>query len=111
MILVFGCGGDRDQVKRPIMGEIAKKYSDVVVVTDDNPRSEDPKLIRKAILEACDTAIEIGDREQAIKYAIESISSSNDAILIAGKGHENYQIVGSKTFEFDDLKVAEKYLK
>ncbi len=111
MILVFGCGGDRDQGKRPIMGEIAKKYSDVVVVTDDNPRSEDPKLIRKAILEACDTAIEIGDREQAIKYAIESISSSNDAILIAGKGHENYQIVGSKTFEFDDLKVAEKYLK
>ncbi len=111
VIVVFGCGGDRDQGKRPIMGEIAKKYGDIVIVTDDNPRSENPKLIRNAIMQTCDTAIEIGDREQAIKYAVEAIVSADDAVLIAGKGHETYQIVGTKTFEFDDCKMAEKYLK
>ena len=110
VIVVFGCGGDRDQGKRPIMGEIAKKYGDVVIVTDDNPRSEDPKSIRNDIMQTCDMAVEIGDREEAIKYAIEAISSPNDAVLIAGKGHETYQIVGNKTSEFDDCKVAEKYL-
>ena len=110
IIVVFGCGGDRDQGKRPIMGEIAKKYGDVVIVTDDNPRSEDPKSIRNDIMQTCDMAVEIGDREEAIKYAIEAISSPNDAVLIAGKGHETYQIVGNKTSEFDDCKVAEKYL-
>ena len=110
VIVVFGCGGDRDQGKRQIMGEIAKKYGDIVIVTDDNPRSEDPKSIRNAIMQTCDTAIEIGDREQAIKYAIEAIASPDDAVLIAGKGHETYQIVGAKTFEFDDCLVAEKYL-
>jgi UDP-N-acetylmuramoyl-L-alanyl-D-glutamate--2,6-diaminopimelate ligase len=110
VIVVFGCGGDRDQGKRPIMGEIAKKHGDIVIVTDDNPRNEDPKSIRNAIMQTCDTAIEIGDREQAIKYAIEAISSPDDAVLIAGKGHEAYQIVGTETFEFDDCKMAEKYL-
>ncbi len=110
VIVVFGCGGDRDQGKRPIMGEIAKKYGDIVIVTDDNPRSEEPKSIRNAIMQTCDTAIEIGDREQAIKHAIEAISSPDDAVLIAGKGHEAYQIVGTETLEFDDCKIAEKYL-
>ncbi len=111
LIVVFGCGGDRDQVKRPIMGEIADKYSDLVIVTDDNPRNENPQLIRDEILKKCPRAIEISNREHAIEYAVKAISSTQDVLLIAGKGHEAYQIVGDRVFEFDDYKIAKKYLQ
>ncbi|MBN9565057.1 MAG: UDP-N-acetylmuramoyl-L-alanyl-D-glutamate--2,6-diaminopimelate ligase [Alphaproteobacteria bacterium] len=106
MICVFGCGGDRDRLKRPLMGRIACKYADRVIVTDDNPRSEDPASIRGQILQACDAnAIDIGGREDAIKYAIEQ-SGANDMVLILGKGHEHGQIVGHQVLPFDDVQVA-----
>lgn len=101
LYVVFGCGGDRDQSKRPIMGKIAKDNADIVIVTDDNPRSEEPSSIRKEVLVNCNTAIEIANREKAIKYAI-SCLSPGDNLVIAGKGHENYQIIGDKTIEFSD---------
>lgn len=110
IIIVFGCGGDRDREKRPIMGAIASKYADLTIVTDDNPRSENPISIRAAILASCPNAVEIGDRKQAIAYAIENITSPNDAVLIAGKGHETYQIVGDKVVDFDDFEIAKQHL-
>lgn len=111
IIVVFGCGGDRDKEKRPLMGAIAAKYADIIIVTDDNPRSEDPAQIRREIITACPDSLEIGDREQAIATAIHSINSPNDAVLIAGKGHENYQIVGDKVLTFDDAEIAKKHLQ
>lgn len=107
IFLVFGCGGDRDQEKRPIMGKIAREYADVVVVTDDNPRSEDPAIIRKAIISECKDAIEIADREEAIAFALSKLQPG-DNLLIAGKGHENYQIIGDKIIKFSD---SEKVLE
>ncbi|MBL4616106.1 MAG: UDP-N-acetylmuramoyl-L-alanyl-D-glutamate--2,6-diaminopimelate ligase [Robiginitomaculum sp.] len=110
VILVFGCGGDRDQKKRPLMGKIASEFADVVIVTDDNPRAENPQKIRTAILATAPDAIEIADREQAIAYAIER-SMKDDLIVIAGKGHEQGQIVGNQVFEFDDVQVARQLLE
>lgn len=102
LTVVFGCGGERDQIKRPIMGEIASKYADEVIITDDNPRGENPVKIREAIIAgAVAPVIEIGDREEAIKYAISQLASG-DNLLIAGKGHENYQLVGDKAIDFSD---------
>ncbi|NRA73765.1 MAG: UDP-N-acetylmuramoyl-L-alanyl-D-glutamate--2,6-diaminopimelate ligase [Rickettsiales bacterium] len=109
IIIVFGCGGDRDKGKRPEMGKVASNLADVVIVTDDNPRTEDPSTIRKGILKSCPDAINIGGREKAIKYAIQN-SKSDDLILIAGKGHEKFQIVFDKKIAFDDVEIAEKYL-
>ena len=103
--LVFGCGGDRDRGKRPEMGAIAARLADVVIVTDDNPRHEDPAAIRRAILDACPTALEIGDRRAAIAAAIERLRPG-DLLLIAGKGHETYQIVGEEVLPFDDAAVV-----
>jgi UDP-N-acetylmuramoyl-L-alanyl-D-glutamate--2,6-diaminopimelate ligase len=105
LIVVFGCGGDRDPGKRPIMGRIASQFADLVVVTDDNPRSEDPALIRQAIMAAAPEAIEIGDRARAIRDAIRHLSAG-DALLIAGKGHETGQIIGSEVLPFSDHEVA-----
>ncbi|MDI1346396.1 MAG: UDP-N-acetylmuramoyl-L-alanyl-D-glutamate--2,6-diaminopimelate ligase, partial [Pseudolabrys sp.] len=101
LIVVFGCGGDRDTGKRPIMGRIAHDNADRVIVTDDNPRSEEPGAIRAAILAAAPGAIEIGDRAQAIRTAIKELKSG-DVLLIAGKGHEIGQIVGGKVLPFSD---------
>ncbi|WP_182087164.1 UDP-N-acetylmuramoyl-L-alanyl-D-glutamate--2,6-diaminopimelate ligase [Aureimonas sp. ME7] len=101
VIVVFGCGGDRDRGKRPIMGEIAGRLADIVIVTDDNPRSEVPAEIRAAILEAVPSAEEIGDRRAAIRQAIGE-ARSGDTIIVAGKGHENGQTVGNATLPFSD---------
>ena len=101
LIVVFGAGGDRDTGKRPIMGRIAHDNADRVIVTDDNPRSEDPGAIRAAILAAAPGAIEIGDRAQAIRAGIAELKSG-DVLLIAGKGHEIGQIVGARTLPFSD---------
>ncbi|WP_273756326.1 UDP-N-acetylmuramoyl-L-alanyl-D-glutamate--2,6-diaminopimelate ligase [Bartonella sp. MM73XJBT] len=107
LILVFGCGGDRDQGKRPLMGKIAENKADIVIVTDDNPRTEIPKKIRQDILQAAPKAIEIADRGEAIAYAI-GLLKAGDTLIIAGKGHENGQIIGQKTYPFSDrLKVIE----
>jgi UDP-N-acetylmuramoyl-L-alanyl-D-glutamate--2,6-diaminopimelate ligase len=110
LIVAFGCGGDRDAGKRPIMGEIATRAADVVIVTDDNPRSENPAAIRAAILAAAPGAIEIGDRGEAIRAAV-AMLAAGDALLIAGKGHETGQIVGNLTLPFSDHEAARAALK
>ena len=113
LICVFGCGGDRDREKRPLMGKIAGKYSDVVYLTSDNPRSEDAASIlldiEVGIRDTTTNYYVITDREEAIKTAIEN-SSAGDCILIAGKGDEDYQIIGSTTIPFSDRLVVQKYL-
>jgi UDP-N-acetylmuramoyl-L-alanyl-D-glutamate--2,6-diaminopimelate ligase len=101
LIVVFGCGGDRDAGKRPQMGAIAARLADIPIVTDDNPRSEDPATIRRAILAACPGGREIGDRRAAIRAAAKLLAAG-DVLLIAGKGHESGQIVGARTLPFDD---------
>jgi UDP-N-acetylmuramoyl-L-alanyl-D-glutamate--2,6-diaminopimelate ligase len=101
LIVVFGCGGDRDAGKRPLMGAIASENADSVIVTDDNPRSENPKEIRAAILAAAKGAADIGDRAEAIKAGISALQPG-DVLLIAGKGHETGQIIGDKTLPFSD---------
>jgi len=112
VIILFGCGGDRDAKKRPIMGEIACKNADLVIVTDDNPRTENPALIRQEILQKCDRSktLEIADRKIAIAKAIE-ILQNGDVLIIAGKGHENYQIIGSQKFEFNESKIIKNAIK
>ncbi len=100
-MVVFGAGGDRDAGKRPLMGAIAVENADSVIVTDDNPRSENPQTIRAAILAAAKGAREIGDRASAIRAAIEDLAPG-DALLIAGKGHETGQIVGDRVLPFSD---------
>jgi UDP-N-acetylmuramoyl-L-alanyl-D-glutamate--2,6-diaminopimelate ligase len=105
LIVVFGAGGDRDTGKRPEMGAIAVQFADYVIVTDDNPRTEDPASIRAEILAAAPGAIEIAGRRDAIAAAIAE-SGPDDIILIAGKGHEQGQIVGDKVLPFDDVAVA-----
>jgi UDP-N-acetylmuramoyl-L-alanyl-D-glutamate--2,6-diaminopimelate ligase len=101
LVCVFGCGGDRDKGKRPIMGQIAAAKADVVIVTDDNPRSEKPEAIRAEILAGAPSAIEIGDRAEAIRTAVRGLATG-DVLLVAGKGHETGQIVGSKVLPFSD---------
>jgi UDP-N-acetylmuramoyl-L-alanyl-D-glutamate--2,6-diaminopimelate ligase len=101
LVVVFGAGGDRDAGKRPLMGAIAAENADTVIVTDDNPRSENPQAIRAAILDAAKGATEIGDRAEAIRAAISDLQPG-DALLIAGKGHETGQIVGNSTLPFSD---------
>jgi UDP-N-acetylmuramoyl-L-alanyl-D-glutamate--2,6-diaminopimelate ligase len=101
LVVVFGAGGDRDAGKRPLMGAIATENADSVIVTDDNPRSEKPDLIRSAILRAAKGAKEIGDRAEAIRTAIAALQAG-DALLIAGKGHETGQIVGDRVLPFSD---------
>jgi UDP-N-acetylmuramoyl-L-alanyl-D-glutamate--2,6-diaminopimelate ligase len=109
LVIVFGCGGDRDKGKRRVMGDKAANLADRVIVTDDNPRSEVPATIRREILQGCPKADEIGDRDQAIKAAIGGLQKG-DVLLIAGKGHESGQIVGTAVIPFNDVDVARKYL-
>ena len=110
IITLFGCGGDRDKEKRKSMGKLAKEFSDLVIVTDDNPRSESPSSIRKDILDGCPNAKEIPDRNKAINYAISKLQQ-NDFLLIAGKGHETSQTIGLETLPFDDYTVAKERIK
>ena len=110
LTVVFGCGGDRDKAKRPVMGAIAHELADRVIVTDDNPRTEDAAVIRSEILVAANGAEEIGDRRQAIAAAIASLGPK-DVVLIAGKGHEDYQIVGTTKHHFSDHEVVAETLK
>lgn len=102
MIIVFGCGGDRDPNKRPKMGAMAAKHADFAIVTDDNPRTEDPASIRSAVLKGCPDALEIGDRASAIRHGI-SMLDAGDCLIIAGKGHEQGQIIGDTVISFSDV--------
>jgi len=107
--VVFGCGGDRDAGKRPVMGEVATRLADRVIITDDNPRSEKPEAIRAAIRAAAPGATEIGDRAEAIAAAIGGLAAG-DVLVVAGKGHEDYQIVGEQTLHFDDAEQIRKVI-
>ena len=104
--VVFGCGGDRDGGKRPLMAQVAEQYADVVIVTDDNPRTEDPATIRKQIMQATSHATEVADRDKAIEQALQGLGG-DDILIIAGKGHEQGQIVGTEILPFDDLTVTQ----
>jgi UDP-N-acetylmuramoyl-L-alanyl-D-glutamate--2,6-diaminopimelate ligase len=110
LVVVFGAGGDRDQGKRPLMGAIAAKDADTVIVTDDNPRSEEPAKIRAAILAAAPGATEIGDRAAAISSAVAALQPG-DVLLVAGKGHESGQTVGDRTLPFSDHEAVAVALK
>ncbi len=105
LFVVFGCGGDRDRGKRSIMGKVARRRSDKVIVTDDNPRSEDPAAIRREIMAAAPEATEIGDRGQAIEAAV-GMLDDGDLLIVAGKGHEPGQIVGDRVLPFDDREAV-----
>jgi UDP-N-acetylmuramoyl-L-alanyl-D-glutamate--2,6-diaminopimelate ligase len=109
LICVFGCGGDRDRGKRPIMGRIAAEKSDVVIVTDDNPRTETASAIRAEVLAGATGATEIGDRADAIRAAV-AMMGPGDVVLVAGKGHETGQIVGDTVLPFSDHDVLAEAL-
>lgn len=113
VLTVFGCGGDRDAMKRPLMGQIAEAKSDVIYVTSDNPRTEDPETIIKDILSGMeipeDSIIE-PNREKAIGMAVKE-ATSGDVVLIAGKGHETYQEINGTRYDFDDRTIALGYLE
>ena len=109
IITVFGCGGDRDKTKRPIMGSVAAKYSDITIVTSDNPRTEDPRaIIDDIIVGITDSHTVIEDRKDAIEYACK-IASKDDIVVIAGKGHEDYQIIGTTKHHFSDKETVINY--
>ena len=110
IVIVFGCGGDRDPDKRAKMGRVAAKLADSVIVTDDNPRTEEAASIRKAVLMGCPKADEIGDRARAITEALSRLGSA-DCLVIAGKGHEQGQIVGDQIIPFSDVKVAQRAIE
>jgi UDP-N-acetylmuramoyl-L-alanyl-D-glutamate--2,6-diaminopimelate ligase len=111
LLCVFGCGGDRDRGKRPLMGEIASRLADVAIVTSDNPRSEEPQAIIDEILEGIDGSAEIEpDRAAAIARALEE-AEEGDVVLIAGKGHEQGQEFADRTIPFDDREVAREALR
>ena len=114
LILVFGCGGDRDKGKRPMMAQVAETFADKVIVTSDNPRTEKPESIVADILDGASESVRSSwivelDRARAIERSIK-FASEGDCVLIAGKGHETYQIVGVRSSEFDDRAQARKYL-
>ena len=109
LVLVFGCGGERDAGKRHRMGRVASALADRVFVTDDNPRGEEPTAIRRAILDGCPGAVEIGDRGGAIRTAVQCLGSG-DVLLVAGKGHEQGQTVGARVIDFDDATETRRAL-
>jgi UDP-N-acetylmuramoyl-L-alanyl-D-glutamate--2,6-diaminopimelate ligase len=112
IITVFGCGGDRDRKKRPLMGKLAASLSDVTIVTSDNPRTEDPEAIIDEILAGTDTPKELfreADRAKAVVMAME-MAKAGDIVLVAGKGHEEYQVIGTDRVPFSDRKIAEEYI-
>jgi UDP-N-acetylmuramoyl-L-alanyl-D-glutamate--2,6-diaminopimelate ligase len=129
IITIFGCGGDRDRTKRPLMGEVAGKYSDLAILTSDNPRTEDPLAILEEVEKGLKSLplkewdlneielwrtkkgyLKVSDRREAIRMAIQ-LARPSDTVLIAGKGHEDYQIIGKKRFPFDDRIEAQKVLE
>ena len=107
VVAVIGAGGDRDKGKRPLMGKAASEYADIVIVTDDNPRTEDPAEIRAGVLAGCEKALEIGDRGKAIATGV-AMLEPGDVLIIAGKGHETGQVVGAETLPFDDAAIAQQ---
>jgi UDP-N-acetylmuramoyl-L-alanyl-D-glutamate--2,6-diaminopimelate ligase len=112
IICVFGAGGDRDRQKRPLMGCAVEKHADCVIVTTDNPRTEDPEVIAREILAGCDAPENVElvcDRASAIRRAL-SMAEPGDSVVICGKGHEGYQLVGQKKHPFDDRETVREWL-
>jgi UDP-N-acetylmuramoyl-L-alanyl-D-glutamate--2,6-diaminopimelate ligase len=109
LVVVFGAGGDRDRTKRPLMGAIAARLADIAIVTDDNPRSEDPAAIRAEVLAAATGAREIGDRRDAIAAAV-NLLGEGDVLVVAGKGHEQGQTIAGVVHPFDDVAVTREAL-
>ena len=109
IFILFGCGGDRDKTKRPVMGKIANDLADVVIITDDNPRTEDATTIRQEVASTCPKAYNIGDRKQAIEKAIDMLEK-DDILILAGKGHEKYTIIGKELSHFDEFEIVRDYL-
>lgn len=117
IIVVFGCGGDRDRTKRPIMGKLAATYGDIVIATSDNPRSEDPDVILAEVEIGIKDGLRLGkiyekisDRRQAIARALH-LAAKDDIVIVAGKGHEDYQILSDRTISFDDKEVVKEIIK
>ncbi|STY28718.1 UDP-N-acetylmuramoylalanyl-D-glutamate-2, 6-diaminopimelate ligase [Legionella wadsworthii] len=111
--VVFGCGGDRDKTKRPVMGKVASKYADQIIITSDNPRTEDPQTIIKEIahgVSKTSNVIQLINREEAIAHALNK-ADENDVILIAGKGHEGYQQIGTVKYNFSDQEIVKKLIQ
>jgi len=109
LIVLFGCGGDRDKKKRKLMGEVVNNLADLAIITDDNPRTEDPESIRNEIKKYCAKGVEVAGRREAIRKALE-LKRKDDFLLIAGKGHEKYQIIGTEKFKFDDVETVKELL-
>jgi len=112
LVCVFGCGGERDPGKRPLMGQVATRLSDYTIITSDNPRTEDPQRIIDEIITGVESSqdyVTLPDRQEAIEHAI-AMAQSLDTIVIAGKGHEDYQILGQTRRHFDDREVAQAAL-
>lgn len=110
IVVLFGCGGDRDKTKRSVMGKIANDLADVIFITDDNPRTEDAKIIRDEIMVGCPNAFNIGGRKIAIEKAINFLQPK-DILILAGKGHEKYTIIGKEILPFDEFEIVREYLK
>ena len=108
--LVFGCGGERDKKKRAEMGRVANTLADSIIVTDDNPRNENPSSIRNQIISTCPKALEIGDRAIAIRKAVGQLVQG-DILVVAGKGHEEEQVIGDAVYPFNDSKVIKASVK
>ena len=110
-IIIFGCGGDRDKTKRTKMAKIASKYTDIQIITDDNPRNENPSDIRRILVESSSNPLEIPSRKKAIEKGIKLLKTKKGLLIIAGKGHENIQVYKDKNFTFNDRLVAKSYAK
>ena len=110
LVLLFGCGGDRDKSKRPLMAKVAAEFADKQIITDDNPRTEDPEAIRKTLALHCPDGLEIPAREEAILQGVKMLGPE-DALLISGRGHERYQYVGTSKRPFEDRAHAQQALK
>jgi UDP-N-acetylmuramoyl-L-alanyl-D-glutamate--2,6-diaminopimelate ligase len=114
VVILFGCGGDRDNTKRPIMGRMAGELADFCIVTSDNPRTEDPMgiiaMIEPAVKETGTPYVVIENRAEAIYYALDN-AQKDDVIVLAGKGHETYQILNSSTIDFDEREIVKNHLK
>ena len=110
-IIIFGCGGDRDKTKRTKMAKIASKYTDIQIITDDNPRNENPSDIRRILVESSSNPLEIPSRKKAIEKGVKLLKTKKGLLIIAGKGHENIQIYKDKNLTFNDRLVAQSYAK
>ncbi len=111
IIIIFGCGGDRDKIKRPQIAKVVSKYTNLQIITDDNPRNEDPALIRKTLIKYSSNPIEIPNRRKAIKFGINYLKKNDGFLIIAGKGHEDTQNYKDKYFSVNDKLISSNYAK